>query len=153
MPILSPNILIPMIFVIIGLVLLFIYFRNLAKVRASQDWPTVQGTVIQSWVRKRSSTDDDGSVSYSYYPEIHYQYQIVGIEYQGNKIAFGPKVGGNRPRAEKIIEKYPTGANVTVYYQPDKPGNAVLERSIYKVSLVMGIVFVLAGIFIYVRWG
>ncbi|MCD4752924.1 MAG: DUF3592 domain-containing protein, partial [Anaerolineaceae bacterium] len=72
MPILSPNILIPMIFVIIGLVLLFIYFRNLAKVRASQDWPTVQGTVIQSWVRKSSSTDDDGSVSYSYHPEIHY---------------------------------------------------------------------------------
>ena len=152
MPVLSPNIFVPMIFVIIGLVMLFIYFRNLAKVRASQAWPTAQGTVLQSWVRKSRSTDSDGGDSYSYHPEIHYQYQIMGIEYQGNKIAFGPKIGG-RSQAEKMIEKYPTGANVTVYYQPDNPAKAVLERSISKVSLVMGIVFVLAGFFIYIRWG
>lgn len=150
---LSANILIPMIFVIIGSVLLFIYFRNLAKVRAAQAWPTAQGTVLQSWVRKSSSTDDDGSVSYSYYPEIHYQYQVMGTEYQGNKIAFGPKVGGNRSRAEKRIEEYPAGASLTVFYQPDNPANAIIERSLSKISLVMGIVFFLAGIFIYARWG
>jgi len=150
---LSANVLIPTIFVIIGLVLLFIYFRNLSKVRASQAWPTAQRTVIQSWVRKSSSTDDDGSVSYSYYPEIRYQYHVMGTEYQGNKISFGPKVGGNRSRAEKMIEKYSTGAGVTVYYQPDNPANAILERSLSKISLVMGMVFFLAGIFIYVRWG
>jgi hypothetical protein len=153
MPALSPNILFPIIFVVIGLVLLFIYFLNLAKVRASQAWPTAQGTVLQSWVRKSSSTDDDGGTSYSYHPEIHYQYQVMGKEYQGNKIAFGPKVGGNRSRAEKMMEKYPTGANVSVYYQPDNPANAVLERSISKISLVMGVVFILAGVFIYARWG
>lgn len=153
MPALTPNILIPMIFMVIGIVLLFIYFRNLAKVRASQTWSTAQGTVIQSWVRKSNSTDSDGSVSSSYHPEIHYSYQIMGVDYQGNKIAFGPKVGGNRSGAEKMVEKYPTGANVTVYYQPDKPANAVLERSISKISLVMGIVFILAGFLIYVRWG
>ncbi len=152
MPVLSPNTLIPMIFVIIGLVLLFIYFRNLVKVRASQAWPTAQGTVLQSWVRKSRSTDSDGGDSYSYHPEVHYQYQIMGREYQGNNIAFGPQVGGHS-RAEKTIEKYPTGANVTVYYQPDNPDNAILERSISKVLLIMGLVFILAGIFIYLRWG
>jgi hypothetical protein len=153
MSVLSANILIPMIFMIIGLVLLFIYFRNLVKVRASQAWPTIQGIVIQSWVRKSSSTDDDGSVSYSYYPEVHYQYQVMGTEYQGNQIAFGPKVGGNRSRAEKKIAKYPVGSSLTVYYQPDNPDIAVLERSLSNLLLVMGIIFFLAGIFIYVRWG
>jgi len=153
MSVLSPNILVPMIFFIIGLVMIYIYFRNLVKVRASQAWPNIQGTVLQSWVRQSSSIDDDGSVSYRYHPEIHYQYQIMGTEYQGNKIAFGPKVSGNRSRAEKMIEKYPTGANVTVYYRPDKPANAVLERSISKVSLVLGLILLLAGILIYVLWG
>ena len=153
MPASTANILIPLIFVIIGFVLLFIYFRNLAQVRASQTWSTAQGTVIQSWVRKSNSTDSDGSTSSSYHPEIHYLYQIKGDEHQGNKIAFGPRVGGSRSRAKKIVEKYPTGANVTVYYQPDKPANAVLERSISKISLVLGIIFALAGFLIYVRWG
>jgi hypothetical protein len=150
---LSPGILFPLFFVILGLVLLFIFFRNLAKVRASQGWPAVQGTVIESWVRRSQSTDSDGSVSHSYYPEIRYLYQVMGSEYQGDKIAFGPKTGGSRSRAEKAIAKYPAGANVMVYYQPDKPAKAVLERTISKVSLVMGIAFVLAGIFTYVRWG
>ena len=153
MPALTANILIPAIFVVIGLVLLFIYFRNLAQVRASQNWSTTQGTVIQSWVRRSKSTDSDGSTSSSYHPEIHYLYQILGKEYQGNKIAFGPRVGGNRSRAEKMVEKYPTGATVTIYYHPNKPTNAVLERSISKILLVMGIIFALAGFFIYVRWG
>lgn len=152
MPALTPNIVIPLIFVIIGLVLLFIYFRSLLKVRASQTWPTAPGTVLQSWVRESRSTDSDGGDSYSYHPEVHYQYQVMGTEYQGSKIAFGPKVGG-RSRAEKTIEKYPAGANVTVYYQPDNPANAVLERSISKVTLVLGIAMFLGGVFIYLLWG
>ena len=153
MSVLTPNILIPLFFIIIGLILFFIYFRNLAKVRASQAWPAVQGTVAASWVRRKQSTDDDGSISESYYPEIQYQYQIMGNEYQGDKITFGPKSGGNRTRAEKAIAKYPTGANVTVYYQPDKPETAVLERSITKGLLFSGILMILLGIFLYVRWG
>jgi len=153
MSVLTPTILIPLIFIIIGLVLFFIYFRNLAKVRASQAWPAVQGTVIASWVRRKQSTDDDGSVSSSYYPEIQYQYQVLGMAYQGDKIAFGPKSGGNRTKAERAIAKYPNGANVKVYYQPDKPENAVLERSITKGLLVSGILMILVGIFIYIRWG
>lgn len=150
---LPSNIFIPLIFIIIGVVLLFIYFRSLAKVRSSQAWPAVQGTVVESWVRESESTDSEGSVSYSYYPEIRYQYQVMGNEYQGDKISFGPKVGGIRSRAEKAIAKYPTGANVMIYYQPDNPINAVLERSVSKVLLVLGIIFFLVGIFIYVLWG
>ena len=153
MSVLTPIILIPLIFVIIGLMLLFIYFRNLAKVRASQAWSAVQGTVIEARVSRRQSTDDDGSVSYTYYPEIQYHYQIMGMEYEGDKITFGPKSGGTRSKAEKIIAKYPTRANVTIYHQPDKPENAVLERSITKGLLVTGAFFILAGIFIYVAWG
>jgi len=153
MPELTPNILFPLIFIGIGLLLIFIYFRNLAKVRASQAWPAVQGTVIESWVRRTESTDDDGSVSYSYYPEIQYQYQVMGSQYQGDKITFGLKSGGNRTKAEKAIAKYPTGANVTIYYQPDKPENAVLERSITKGLLFSGILLILLGIFMYIRWG
>jgi len=152
MSILTPNNLFPLVFIIIGLIMFFIYFRNLAKVRASQAWPAVQGTVAASWVRRKQSTDDDGSISESFYPEIQYTYQVMGMEYQGDKIAFGPKSGGNRTKAEKAIAKYPTGANVTVYYQPDKPETAVLERTITKGLLFLGILMIALGIFFYITW-
>jgi hypothetical protein len=150
---LSANILIPLIFVVIGLVLLYIYFRSLAQVRASEGWSAVQGTVVESWVRRSDTTDNDGSVSSSYYPEVRYKYQVMGNEFQGEKITFGPKGGGNHYAAEKVIAKYPSGANVMVYYQPDKPNNAVLERSVSRMLLVFGIILVAAGIFIFVLWG
>ena len=153
MSILSSNILIPLIFIIIGVVLLIPYFRSLAKMRASQAWSTVQGTVVESRVGRSASTDSEGEVSYSYYPEIRYQYQVMGNEYQGDKISFSPKISSIRSWAERVIAKYPTGANVTIYYQPDNPSNAVLERSVSRVMLVLGIIFVLIGIFIYVLWG
>jgi hypothetical protein len=150
---LSANILIPLIFVVIGLVLIYVYFRSLAQVRASEGWSAAQGTVVESWVRRSDTTDNDGSVSSSFYPEVRYQYQVMGSEFQGEKITFGPKGGGNHYAAEKVIAKYPSGASVKVYYQPDKPGNAVLERSVSGMLLVFGILFVAAGIFFYVRWG
>jgi hypothetical protein len=150
---LTPNILFPLIFIGIGLVLLIIYFRNLGKVRASQSWPVVQGTVVESWVRRQESADSDGSASYRYYPEVRYQYQVMGSQYLGDKITFGPKSGGNRSAAEKMIAKYPSGARVMVYFQPDKPEISVLERSASKGLLVTSIIFISLGVFIYFRWG
>lgn len=153
MSFLDSNILFPLICIITGVGLLFIYFRNLTKVRASQAWSAVGGTVVESWVRREESADGEGGVSYSYYPEIRYQYKVMGNEYQGDKITFGGKTGGLRSMAERKIAKYPTGANVTIYYQSDNPTNAVLERSVSWVLLVFGIIFVLAGILIYAYLG
>jgi hypothetical protein len=153
MPALSANILVLLILGIIGLVLLILYFRSLAQLREAEGWPAIQGTVVESWVRRSETTDSDGSTTYHYYPEIHYRYQLIGSEYQGNRISFGLKRGLNRPAAEKVVAKYPVGANVMIYYQPDKPDNAILERSVSRAPLVMGIGFILAGIFFYFRWG
>jgi hypothetical protein len=139
-----------LICIIIGVVFLLIYFRQLTKVRASQGWSEVEGTVLESWVRREESDDDEGGVSYSYYPEIRYQYKVMGNEYQGEKIAFGGKTGGLRSWANRKVAKYPTGSNVTIFYQPDNPTNAVLERRVSMVLLVFGIIFVLIGVFIYV---
>ncbi|MBN1310316.1 MAG: DUF3592 domain-containing protein [Anaerolineae bacterium] len=153
MPVLSTNIIIPLILIIIGLVMLFIYFRSLLQARASEGWPTAQGTVLESWVRRSSSTDSDGGTSHRYYPEVRYQYQVMGREFQGDRMAFGPRQRGNRSAAEKVVAGYPAGESVTVYYQPDQPASAILERSVPKMPLFSGILLILMGIFIYIRWG
>ena len=149
----NANILGTLICIFVGVAFLLIYFRNLAKVRASQDWLQVEGRVLESWVRREESNDGEGGVSISYFPEIRYQYKVMGNEYQGENIAFGGKAGGLRSWANRKVAKYPTGSNVMIYYQPDNPTNAVLERSVSIVLLVFGIIFVLIGVFIYVFSG
>jgi hypothetical protein len=152
MPWFTATNLIPLFFVILGLVVLYIYFRNMARVRASEGWPASQGTILESWVREETSTDSDGSSSSHYYPEVRYGYQVMGSEYQGDKIAFGPKTGGARGKAMKVLSKYPKGGTVTVFYDPEKPSVAVLERNISKAFLVYGVILIAMGIFFYIQW-
>ncbi len=142
---------ISLIFVGVGLFLLFIYFRNLIRVRASEGWPASQGIVVASWIRESHSTDDDGSTSTSYYPEVNYTYSVMGTEYQSDKITFGLKTGGSRGKALKVIAKYVEGNPVTVYYDPDNPQLAVLERSVSKILPVYGIIMIAIGVFIFTR--
>lgn len=132
--------LIPVVFALIGLFLVVNYFRHRSKHQASESWTTVEGKISKSWIREDYSTDSDGDHTTHYYPEVEYVYSFMGQDYHGSNIVFGPKQGGGRSGAEKVTAKYPAGSPVTVYYDPNNPGDSVLERKLSKTSLVFGIV-------------
>jgi hypothetical protein len=98
---------------------IFFMRRNLATVN---QWPSTMGTVMASRLEQRHSSDS-GWVDY---PVIQYSYQVGGQSYQGMKLAPGPEVGGSG--AGKVVARYPTGAQVMVFYNPQNPSDAVLER-------------------------
>ncbi len=84
-------------------------------------WPSAMGNVVMSTIERRSTSD-----GYADYPVVQYSYQVGGQPYQGMKLAAGPEVGGTGAR--KVIEKYPAGAQVMLFYNPQNPSDAVLER-------------------------
>jgi hypothetical protein len=90
------------------------------KMAAVSQWPSTMGSVIMSRIEQRSS--DDG---YTDYPVVQYSYQVAGQAYQSLKLAPGPEVGGSG--AGKIVARYPPGAQVMVFYDPQNPSEAVLE--------------------------
>ena len=114
--------------VIIGFVLLILnavflgilFFMRRRMATVSQ-WPSTMGTVIASYLERRSSSD--GSTNY---PVVQYSYQVGGRTYQSSKLAPGPEVGGTG--AGKVVTRYPAGAQVMVFYDPNNPAEAVLER-------------------------
>jgi hypothetical protein len=65
------------------------------------------------------------------YPVVVYSYQAGGRSYQGNRIAPGPEVGGTG--APKRAAGYETGSQVTVYYNPNDPSDAVLETTVSSI--------------------
>ena len=83
-----------------------------------------------------------------YYPEVRYEYEVFGQIYSGQQISFGANTGySNQRKTQEILAKYPLGANITVYYDPNAPENAVLERHVGgKVALIIGILFSLIAI-------
>jgi hypothetical protein len=113
---------------IIGIVLLIlnsvflgIIFFMRRKLAVVSQWPSIMGTVMMSRTETRSSGD-----GYTDYPVVQYSYQVSGQPYQGMKLAPGPEVGGSGAR--KVVGRYPAGAQVMVFYNPQNPSEAVLER-------------------------
>lgn len=106
--------------VILNVVFLSILFFTRRKMATVSKWPSTMGNVLMSMIESRSSSD--GSTNY---PVVHYSYVVNGQPYQGSKIAPGMEVGGTG--AGKVVARYPVGAQVMVFYNPQNPSEAVLE--------------------------
>jgi len=117
---LTAGIIIFVLFILNAVFLGVIYFMRRRMAEVSQ-WPSTMGTVVMSRVDRRSSGD-----GYTDYPVVQYSYQVNGQPYQSTKLAPGPEMGGTGAR--KVVAKYPAGAQVMVFYDPQQPSEAVLER-------------------------
>ena len=127
-----------------GVYLIYSSRKTRAQAEASQNWPVAAGSVVRSEIGESTSTDSDGDESTSYHPVVEYTYQVAGQSFNGKRITFGPVTGSSNPRkAQEVLSRYPSGGAVQVYYNPQKPGEAVLEKraSGTNVMLILGIVF------------
>jgi len=103
----------------------------------SKTWPLTTGKIIASEVRKKVSGGRSRSVSYQ--PYVFYEYYVGGNKMQSEQLAFGDRLQVSVKRAQKIIENYPAGKNIPVYYNPQKH-----TQSILIVGNVMGVYVMLA---------
>lgn len=109
-------------FLILNVIFLGIIFFMRRRMAAVSQWPSTMGTVHASYLERRSSSNNGGSTNY---PVVQYSYQVGGQAYQSTKLAPGPEVGGTG--AGKVVARYPAGAQVMVFYNPQNPSDAVLE--------------------------
>jgi hypothetical protein len=124
----------------IGVVLLVAGFVMARTPGKSSHWPTTTGQILASTInyRRRSGS------GHSPYPLVMYVYQVEGQTYQSQRIYFGGVVGGSVMTG--VIKKYPVGAQVPVYYDPQNPADAVLERSIPMAKFLGLIGVILMGV-------
>ncbi|MBT3337168.1 MAG: DUF3592 domain-containing protein [Anaerolineae bacterium] len=131
------------VFGIIGAVMIYKYFQEKKDAEESLGWSSTVGRITKSLMRRETSYESSNTL---YYPEVEYTYEFLGTEYTGDRITFGGSTGNsNRNKSEETLAKYPVGENITVYYDPNNPEDAALERKIGlggKVFLIVGILFV-----------
>jgi hypothetical protein len=109
------------VFLILNVIFLVILFFIRRRMAVVSQWPSTMGTVNASYLERRSSSEG----GYTNYPVVQYAYQVSGQAYQGMKVAPGPEVGGTG--AGTVVARYPSGAQVMVFYNPQNPSDAVLE--------------------------
>jgi hypothetical protein len=139
-----------LLFVAGGGFMIFQSRRSQKKADASQVWPSTRGTIVETKAVRdyHSSLDDDSDVN-TYSPRLKYTYRVGDMEYSSDKIAFGySKNFKSELAALSSIQKYPQGGQVTVYYNPENPNEAVLERksSLLGWGMVGGVLLMVLGL-------
>ena len=138
------------VFLVLNVIFLGIIFFMRKRMVAVSQWPSTMGAVNASYLERRSSSEG----GYTNYPVVQYSYQVSGQAYQGAKIAPGPEVGGTG--AGKVVARYPAGAQVMVFYNPQNPSDAVLETKAHAQWILWLILIVfdiaLCGVIPIVWW-
>lgn len=127
--------------VIFSLVFLAIIFSARQSAAKAQDWAATTGRVTLSTLEARRGSKG----STVYYPVIQYQYRVHAMDYESRKIMPGMEWGGSG--AQAIVAKYPADSTVTVYYNPENPAEALLERDVPKYTIWLWVALVLSNIF------
>lgn len=115
----------------VGLIVFAAIYKYL-EVRRASDWPSVPGKVViaKPEVRRVKVIDSNREVGHRFeernFANVTYEYVIAGQTYRNNRVTIGED-RGNFEVAETIA-RYPVGTQVTVYYNPNRRAEAVLER-------------------------
>ena len=126
--------------IVIGAGLALILSRTLlADAADSETWPSVTGTVVTSEVETNRSGDGN-----SYSARIIYDYTVDGETYRAGKVTVMDGSSSRSAPARDLVEQYPVGSAVEVFYNPDVPEDAILQpgatgvlRWLYRGGLVI----------------
>lgn len=133
-------------FVLLGGGLLFVGIRSMRAASASRAWSSAQGTITSSQLMTGGQRN-----SRWYKPQITYTYTANGQTYTGEKVFFGDARSSSMAKEQKMVDRYKQGAQVEVFYNPQQPQEAVLERrtgGTNMVYLILGSVVFLLGVFV-----
>jgi hypothetical protein len=139
------------IFLVIGIGIFSLGARNLRYAWASGSWPSVPGTVSESTVKETAVRHRDSSSSDTdYSARIVFGYQVNGIRYTTTTLHFG-QTEGSSDSSEAALRRfrYPEGAKVIVYYDPNNPEHACIEKGFDSDVLWLpaaGLAFFLPGV-------
>jgi len=100
---------------------------KMGEVRRAARWPSAQGRIVRSGLRTVDSRTAEGARGRGNVPDVRYVFSVDGVEYRGKRIGIG-EIPPDSPGVEAALELYRVGRTGPVYYNPDNPGEAVLER-------------------------
>lgn len=139
----------PLIFMAAGAVALLVGLRSYELARESLDWPTTEGVILSSEVKRQRSRNHEGRSSVTYKAEVRYAFETGGMRHEGRRVRYGEYSSSDGNHARRTVERYPPGTAVEVRYDPENPLNAVLEPGPHSGSWLLpglGGTFFLVGL-------
>lgn len=138
-------------FILLGAIVLYIGGANLVRGLSSQNWPQTDGVITAASIKKQFVNADSPD---TYTARISYDYKVAGVAYTSARICFGgPWGSSDKADAQSIVSHFQPGMTVSVFYSPQDPGSAVLERGINGTwrFFCFGVAFLFAGFWLFTK--
>ena len=140
------------LFILSSIILIAIGSINIYKAYKTTNWPSTQGRITSSEITTRSDTYRDSTTNRlseeTYYnAHITYEYEINGIIYSNDDVKVGGTIGTTSINwARETLNQYPKDKIVNIYYNPEDPGQSVLEVGLhfstwFPLTMGLGIFF------------
>ncbi|MDB6022005.1 MAG: hypothetical protein JWQ04_1862 [Pedosphaera sp.] len=139
------------VFTVIGSIALYLAAQGVIGGYESRHWPQTEGIVDVSEVSTADSQTHSGRSIKIQSAHVVYTYQISNRTYSNDRVSFLQDL----TQVTSILDRYPRGKKVTVYYSAEDAGSAVLElktpgdiwlsRALW-LRLVFGVVFISMGL-------
>ena len=128
----------------ISVMLIAMIANKALQLRRARQWPSVAGRITKSTVSASHQQRPDQPTRIVNLPTIEYEFSFNGQNYTGRRISIGEDTAGSN--IEATLARYPLGAIVTVYCDPNDPENCVLERNVPSVAPLQGCATTLASL-------
>jgi hypothetical protein len=120
-----------------GVLMILFSIRVLRERRKLQTWQQTAGRVLSTDIHEEKRST--GRMGFMldirritvYVPVVNYAYQVGNRDYQSGRIKFdwqGNWAVRSLGEAQTVLNDYPASKEVTVFYDPTNPAQAVLER-------------------------
>ncbi|WP_434391345.1 DUF3592 domain-containing protein [Melittangium boletus] len=93
-------------------------FHVMAQQYRSASHPRASGLITRSEV-VRAGKNSHGFA-------VRYTYEVQGVAYESTRYRYAAWSSSNKRRVEDFARRFPVGARVPVFYDPESPGEAVL---------------------------
>lgn len=123
-----------------GTITLAVFVKELLILLRTGRWPVAEGMVTVSEVVR---VDDGESIVYR--PLVKCSYQVAGTGYVTEALhpGFGNHSSSFEWRWRRVVDRYPTGTEVRVFYNPADPSEAYLSKA-NALSAIAALLFTLA---------
>ena len=140
-----------LIFIGTGIGMLIKLAQSYDKLQKSKHWLTTIGKIISSELDMQTTTDAEGNQSTTYLAKILFSYEVDGVTYESDCINFdyGMRTS-NISKQQSMVEQYPMGREITVFYDSENPQQSVLEKRVDATftTILVSTVFIAIGIII-----
>lgn len=134
------------------------------EIRRASRWLPAKGRILSSRVVQREvsagGSSGDGRMELRNFPAVTYEYRVGKRTYRSDRYSIRENLGNTD--VSETLAKFRKGAEVTVFYNPDEPSEAVIERdlpegafqalSLVVVLIVVGAAALVFGTTDIIRW-